>query len=81
MIAVFSLPCYIGPGTFAWECRIHEFRAMRAFFVILLALYLFFWVKVGIRVRANDNSLKREFAQQWDEWSEKVPSKVIPWVY
>ncbi|PIL33590.1 hypothetical protein GSI_04213 [Ganoderma sinense ZZ0214-1] len=33
------------------------------------------------RARQEDAMLKREFGAQWDEWAERTPWKVIPFIY
>lgn len=78
MIGLFSIPCYYGPGTYVWECWISQWRVVRILMCMLLALYLVFWWRVILRVRADEDTLKREFPKEWDEWAEEVPSKLIP---
>ncbi|KAL1744681.1 hypothetical protein HDZ31DRAFT_38164 [Schizophyllum fasciatum] len=33
------------------------------------------------RMSAEDESLKKEFGREWDEWAAKVPWKLVPHIY
>ncbi len=41
------------------------------------------WVAVGslYRTKTEDELIKREFGKSWEEWSQKTPYRIIPFLY
>ncbi|TFK84028.1 hypothetical protein K466DRAFT_497326 [Polyporus arcularius HHB13444] len=41
------------------------------------------WVAVGslYRTRTEDELMKREFGKSWEEWSQKTPYRILPFLY
>ncbi len=41
------------------------------------------WVAAGIvsRTQTEDEMMRREFGKSWEEWSQKTPYRIIPFLY
>jgi len=79
LIHVIGAPmCHLSAGSWLMECG-----AFKSPVVVLLGL---FWLSFAVtrciylvmRMKEEDEALRKEFGQQWDVWAAKVPYRVIP---
>lgn len=52
----------------------------------LFQVLAWLWVVSGVfviivRMRKEDDMLKKEFGKEWEEWRNTVPCKIFPGVY
>jgi protein-S-isoprenylcysteine O-methyltransferase Ste14 len=48
---------------------------------IIFASYGLITAMVFSRVKAEDAMLRRQFGRQWDDWAQRVPYKIVPFVW
>jgi protein-S-isoprenylcysteine O-methyltransferase Ste14 len=69
--------CHTGEGSWVKECTSNG---------QLLQVLAWIWVLSGVlvilmRMRKEDDMLKKEFGKDWDAWRKAVPCKIFPGVY
>jgi protein-S-isoprenylcysteine O-methyltransferase Ste14 len=55
--------------------------AAAAYAAGLAGMYALTLMMFGSRVHVEDAMLRKQFGQQWDEWSKRVPNQIIPYVW
>jgi len=63
------------------ECGVFDSYIGRGAALIHISLVITIIFGLLARMSKEDNALRREFGKKWEEWAERVPYKLIPWVY
>ena len=74
--------CHLTPGSWVWECT----ELTEGTLGMVLGLL---WVVVSaaslsaflVRIKKEDEMLRKEFGKEWEEWAKRVRWKVIPWLF
>ncbi|KAF9043680.1 hypothetical protein BDP27DRAFT_1434850 [Rhodocollybia butyracea] len=72
--------CIFGPGSWIFECGWLELLPVQIFAVLMSGLHAYVLYILVLRLRNEDEMMKKEFGKQWDEWAKNVPYKLIPGV-
>ncbi|KAF8893030.1 hypothetical protein BD779DRAFT_1670031 [Infundibulicybe gibba] len=76
----FGMCCY-DRNSWLWQSSALDTQAGRVFvgsFATIVALTL---VPLLTRAPKEDETLKKEFGEEWEEWARRVPYKMIPGIY
>lgn len=73
--------CHGSSGSWMRECKILDTPGGLA----LIALYAAYALPVTVaflrRAPLEDTLLRKEFGEQWEQWAERVPYRLIPFVW
>ncbi|KAJ3513369.1 hypothetical protein NLJ89_g2989 [Agrocybe chaxingu] len=79
-----ALACHLSPGSWLMQEGSALFspewvqRIVVSFWIITGVICYFV---IAPRLKKEDDMLRKQFGDQWDQWAQKVPYKLIPWVY
>ncbi|KAJ7468875.1 hypothetical protein B0H11DRAFT_2159423 [Mycena galericulata] len=80
--AYLGLLCYYGsPGSWFVECVFKRTVGGRIFGVSYALIMSLVVTGLLSRMSREDDGLREEFGQQWDEWAAAVPYTLIPGIY
>jgi protein-S-isoprenylcysteine O-methyltransferase Ste14 len=69
--------CYTGKGSWLKECTLNG-----QLFQALAWIWMFYGILcIFLRMRNEDDMLKKEFGKDWKAWRKAVPCKIFPGVY
>ncbi len=72
----------VGGGSWFYECGSWGSSSIWEFFgVSWVTFYLVAALLLLSRIPKEDEVLRTQFKQQWDEWAERTPYRVIPFLY
>jgi len=75
-----SSALWIAPGGWIRECGTQHFLFVGAF-LIVWTIKCFYAMKGTLkRITIEDQALKKEFGQRWDQWARNVPQVLIPYL-
>jgi len=75
------LTWFFAKGSWCRESGMLERPIAWLLIVPTICLYVFAPLISVRRVKYEDELLKKEFGEEWDKWSHRVPYRLIPWVY
>ncbi|KAF8919974.1 hypothetical protein CPB85DRAFT_1429446 [Mucidula mucida] len=80
--AVLGIVCWHGSsGSWARTCGAFDTKLFQVLSLVFLILVTIITMGLMRRMSKEDEALRKEFHQDWDEWAELVPCKLIPGVY
>ncbi|KAF9051021.1 hypothetical protein BDZ89DRAFT_940130 [Hymenopellis radicata] len=80
--AVLGIVCWHGSsGSWARTCGAFDTKLFQVLSLVFLILVTIITMGLMRRMSKEDEALRREFHQDWDDWAELVPCKLIPGVY
>lgn len=68
-------------GSYARECGALDSYVGRGAALIHVSLVITIISGLLARMAKEDDALRGKFGKQWEKWAERVPYKLIPWVY
>lgn len=71
----------VSPGSWVRECGVLDSDVGKGVIYGGLVLSAAVYARVLSRLGVEDETLRKEFGKKWDEWAERVPYKLIPWIY
>ncbi len=72
---------YFPQGSWARTCGAFDTKLFQVLSLVFLILVTIITMGLMRRMSKEDEALRKEFHQDWDEWAELVPCKLIPGVY
>ena len=82
LIAAGTALCLLGPGSWLLECGVLNNWVGKAFVLIWLSDLIYPpFVMVVLRIKAEDEILKKTFGREWEEWARRTPYALIPGIY
>jgi len=78
-----TLLCETTPGSWAIECSglFPPLMKGRLVFLCYIITGLIGFLVIAPRLEKEDAILRKRFGDQWDEWAQKVPYRLIPGLY
>ncbi|EPQ50895.1 hypothetical protein GLOTRDRAFT_118243 [Gloeophyllum trabeum ATCC 11539] len=73
--------CLFGPGSLLRESGILETRVGQVIIGGMVINMTSMVIAFARRPRIEDETLKQQFGEQWDRWAERVPYRIIPYIY
>lgn len=73
--------CWFGRGSWLVECGVLDTALGRAVTGVALVGGLGLDYVCLSRPAKEDEGMRRKFGQEWEEWAERVPYRLIPYVY
>lgn len=73
--------CHFSPGSWYAECIGWDTWASRIFSAAWIAWSLAVPALLMARVDTEDDVLRKEFGEEWDEYAKKTPYRLIPYLY
>ncbi|KAI0754825.1 hypothetical protein C8Q80DRAFT_391798 [Daedaleopsis nitida] len=81
MVALGTLLCLYGSGSWLTECALKSWTG-KTFALVWIAELLYpMYVAVFLRVETEDEMLKKTFGREWEEWASRTPCKLVPGLY
>ncbi|KAE9393298.1 hypothetical protein BT96DRAFT_924090 [Gymnopus androsaceus JB14] len=79
-------PSYTGmllffPGSWIHECGWLDLLPIKISAVLVTVVQATFILLMPIRLGIEDEMMRKEFGQQWEEWAKKVPYKLVPGIF
>lgn len=72
----------LGSGTYLGELGVWQSTAGRVVISAVLASWTFSSTMVALlRTGREDEMMRKEFGEEWDEWAKRTPYKLIPYIY
>lgn len=68
-------------GSYARECGVFSSSIGRGAALIHASVAVTVFSALLARMSKEDEALGKKFGKQWDEWSQRVPCKLIPWLF
>ncbi|KAH9924400.1 uncharacterized protein B0H18DRAFT_878007 [Fomitopsis serialis] len=72
---------HIAPGSWLKECGFLQTQVGSAMAMLHVALSTFLTLSVTWRTVGEDAMLKKHFGKEWEEYAQRVPYRLIPFVY
>lgn len=73
--------CYGSPGSWFRECQIVD-TTWGGVLIVAYALFVSVaTVVITSRLVVEDQLLRERFKEQWDAWAQKVPYRLVPFLY
>ena len=71
----------LSDGSFFAESGLRSTRVANLVVTAVMAHLTCVCVGMVYRTKTEDDLLKREFGEQWEQWARRTPYKLFPWVY
>jgi len=68
-------------GSYARECGALNSYVGRGAALINISIVITIISGLLTRMSKEDDALRKRFGKKWEEWAERVPYKLIPWMY
>lgn len=68
-------------GSYIRQCGVFNSYIGKGAALILTSVSVTILSGLLARMSKEDEALRKKFGKQWDEWSQRVPCKLIPWLF
>ncbi|KAF8236129.1 hypothetical protein L208DRAFT_1391231 [Tricholoma matsutake] len=72
---------HVARGSWVMESEVWNHIVGRLALLTVIAMSVFGLLRIAIRTATEDQVLKSQFGQEWEDWAKKVPYAIIPGVY
>ncbi|KAH9830763.1 uncharacterized protein C8Q71DRAFT_321330 [Rhodofomes roseus] len=79
--AICIILMHVAQGSWTKECGILQTPAGRAFGMLHVGLCVFLTLSVAWRTAGEDGMLRNHFGKEWEAYAQRVPYRMIPYVY
>ena len=71
----------LSDGSFFAESGLRSTRVAKLVVTAVMAHLTCVCAGMLYRTKTEDDLLKREFGEQWEQWAKKTPYRVVPFVF